>query len=205
MAKGKNGFGPKVVTPKFRGAFVRFFEPETGNREDGSPYKRWGCTAIFEKGADLTALKDAAMAAAKELWGDKAAQMLKHPKFKSPFKDGGTMVNKEGTLYAGFEEGQTTVKLATEQQAPDVVNGAREAIIDASECYSGAYYRASVVPMAYEHPKGGLGISFKLQNVQKLGDGERLGGGQRAEAKDEFDAVTSAEGASAKSADDVWA
>lgn len=204
MAKGRNGFGPKIVTPEFRGSFVRFFEPETGQREDGSAYKRWGCTAIFAAGTSVAALKEGAMAAAKELWGDKAPQVLKHPKFKSPFADGGTMVNKEGELYAGFEKGQVVVKISTEMQAPEVINAAKQPVIEASECYSGAFYRASVVPMAYEHPKGGQGIAFKLQNVQKLRDGDRLGGGGKAAATDEFEAVTTADGGSPANADDLF-
>jgi hypothetical protein len=204
MAKERYEYSEKVITPKFRGAFVRFFEPEIQTDQvTGKTKKVWGCTAIFDKGADIGALKNAAMEAAKKCWGDKAATTLKHPKFRSPFKDGGTNVNKAGELYAGFEEGQTTIKMTTSQQAPDVINGGKEAIIDEKECYSGAYYRASIVAMAYDRGDG-MGISFKLNNVQKLSDGERLGGGSRAEAADEFEAVTDA-GGSAKDAADLFA
>jgi hypothetical protein len=204
MSKGKNAFGPKVNTPKFRGAFVRFFKPEDVKRDDGSIDKQWGCTAIFDKGTDMAVLREAASAAAKELWGAKAEQILKHPKFKSPFKDGAEAVSTAGERYAGFEAGQTTIKIATTQRAPECIDGAKQAIIDADQCYSGAYYRASVVPMAYEHPKGGVGISFKLQNVQKLGDGDRLGGGGTVAASDEFEAVTTADGGAPANADDLF-
>lgn len=204
MASEKYEYSEKVITPKFRGAFVRFFEPEIStNQKTGKTEKTWGCTAIFPKGADISILKAAAQEAAKKAWGDQAATKLKHPKFRSPFKDGATVVDKEGNLYAGFEAGQIVVKLSTKQAAPEVIDGSKQPVIEADACRSGYYYRASVVAMAYDRADG-MGISFKLQNAQKLEEGEVLGGGARTAAADEFEAVTTADGGAPANADDLF-
>lgn len=203
MAKDKYEYSAKVITPKFRGAFVRFFEPEVNTDATGKTKKTWGCTAIFPKGADISGLKAAAQEAAKKAWGDQAPTKLKHPKFRSPFKDGSTMVDKEGNLYAGFEAGQIVVKLSTSQAAPEIVDASRQPVIEAELCRSGYFYRASVIAMAYDRPDG-MGISFKLQNVQKLEEGEVLGGGPRTAAADEFEAVTTADGGAPANADDLF-
>jgi len=59
-------------------------------------------------------------------------------------------------------------------------------ILDETEVYSGCYGRASVNFFPYSH-KGNRGVACGLNNVQKLADGESLGGRSRAE--DDFDAV----------------
>ena len=195
----KYEYSEKVKTPEFRGAFVRFFDPEINDKGK----KTWGVTAIFPKGTDLAAMKAAAMDAAKKCWGDKAETMLKHPKFKSPFKDGGTIVNKSGELYAGFEPGQTTIKMTTSQAAPGVVDAKVQAIIEPQEVKSGDYFRATVSAMAYDRSDG-MGVSFKLNNVQKLRDGEKLGGGGRADPTTEFESVATADAGAPANADELW-
>lgn len=195
----KYEYSEKVTTPVFRGAFVKFFEPEIN--EKGK--KTWGVTAIFPVGADISALKNAAMEAAKKCWGEKAPATLKHPKFRSPFKDGASMVNKAGELYAGFEAGQYVVKFSTSQQAPGVVDAKVQPIIEPGEAYSGAWFKATVNAMAYDRPDG-MGISFKLNNVQKLRDDEKLGGGGRADPTTEFEAAVSADKGAPANADDLW-
>jgi hypothetical protein len=57
--------------------------------------------------------------------------------------------------------------------------------------------------MAYDRPDG-MGISFKLNNVQKLKDDEKLGGGGRADPTTEFEAAVSADKGAPANADDLW-
>ena len=195
----KYEYSEKVTTPPFRGAFVRFFEPEVNDKGK----KTWGVTAIFPKGTDISVLKNAATEAAKKAWPTDFGTKFKHPKFRSPFKDGGTMVDKAGELYAGFEAGQFVVKITTSQQAPGVVDANVQAIIEPGAAYSGAWYKATVNAMAYDRPDG-FGISFKLNNVQKLKDDEKLGGGGRADPTTEFAAATAPAGEAPANADDLW-
>jgi hypothetical protein len=63
---------------------------------------------------------------------------------------------------------------------PGIVDGDLNPIMDQSEFYAGCYGRASIVFFAY-NTNGSRGISAALQNLQKLEDGEPLGGKSRPE------------------------
>lgn len=64
--------------------------------------------------------------------------------------------------------------------APGIVDADRQAIIDRSEVYSGVYGRASINFYAF-NSNGNKGIACGLNNLQKIRDGEPLGGKSRAE------------------------
>ena len=64
-------------------------------------------------------------------------------------------------------------------QKPGVVDADLNAILDQSEFYSGCYGRASISFFAY-NSNGSKGIGCGLNNVQKLDDGEKLGGAASA-------------------------
>lgn len=184
MDKEKVKAATKVLTPEFRTSFPQVYEPKSFN---GSK-KKYSVVMLFDKEtADLTQMKKAAQAAAIARWGSKE----KIPKgCKWPFKDG-----DEKSHIAGYE-GMTVVS-ASSLQAPDVVGGKKgkdgrfPKITEASgDFYAGCYARATLVAFAY--PKEGVkgiapGVSFALQNIQKLRDGEQFSG--RKDAEDEFDDV----------------
>ena len=67
--------------------------------------------------------------------------------------------------------------------APGVVDINRQPIIDTSEIYSGVYARVSLSFYAF-NSNGNKGIACGLQNIQKVRDGESLGG--RTKAEDDF-------------------
>ncbi len=78
---------------------------------------------------------------------------------------------------------------ANSATAPGVVDADRQEIIDRSEVYSGVYGRASINFYAF-NTNGNKGIACGLNNLQKIADGEPLGGKSRAEddfADDEDD------------------
>lgn len=64
--------------------------------------------------------------------------------------------------------------------APGIVDADRQPIIDHSEVYSGVYGRASINFYAF-NSNGNKGIACGLINLQKMRDGEPLGGKSRAE------------------------
>lgn len=68
--------------------------------------------------------------------------------------------------------------------APGIVDADRQPILDRSEVYSGVYGRASINFYAF-NSNGNRGIACGLNNLQKIKDGEPLGGKSRAE--DDFD------------------
>lgn len=63
---------------------------------------------------------------------------------------------------------------------PGIVDADRNPIIDRSEVYSGVYGRASINFYAF-NSNGNKGIACGLNNLQKIRDGEPLGGKTRAE------------------------
>lgn len=69
---------------------------------------------------------------------------------------------------------------ANSAAAPGIVDADRQPIIDRSEVYSGVYGRASINFYAF-NSNGNKGIACGLNNLQKIKDGEPLGGRSRAE------------------------
>jgi hypothetical protein len=64
--------------------------------------------------------------------------------------------------------------------APGIVDADRNEILNRSEVYSGVYGRASINFYAF-NSNGNKGIACGLNNLQKIRDGEPLGGKSRAE------------------------
>lgn len=69
---------------------------------------------------------------------------------------------------------------ANSATAPGIVDSDRQPIIDTSEVYSGVYGRASINFYAF-NSNGNKGIACGLNNLQKIKDGDPLGGKSRAE------------------------
>lgn len=182
-----------VLAPA-RLAFVNVFKPRKPQPGSTNQKEKYGVTALFpdpstltgpaldEYNAVLAKLKAAAQAAAVEKWGANIPSQL-----RSPFRDQG---DKQ---YDGFVKGAIFLN-ATSEQRPGVVDANLQDIIDPSKVYSGVYARVSLRAFAY----GGAGtqfapgVSFGLQNIQVLRDGEPLGNNVRPQ--DEFKAVAAAGG-----------
>ena len=79
---------------------------------------------------------------------------------------------------------------ANSRQAPQVVDKDVQPILDQSEVYSGCYGRISVNFYGFNN-NGNRGIAAGLGNIQKLRDGESLGG--RSNAEEDFDVVAEEE------------
>lgn len=157
----------------FRASFVSVFEHRKIQGESDGKY---AVTMLFPKDTDLTPLKKIYLAAATEKWGPKP----KWPKdMQNPFRDG-----NEKTQFQGYEN--HIFVTATSKQRPGVVDKNLQPIIDPEEFYSGCYARATVIAFAYD-VKGKKGVSFALQNIQKLKDGEAFTG--RRKAEDDFEVV----------------
>lgn len=112
------------------------------------------------------------------IWGGKFL-----PSFKTPLRNGDT--ERDTEKYPEYK-GHYFVNANTYNK-PSVVDSGMNDIINKSDLYSGCYGRVSMVPAAY-HVDGNKGIKFYLNNVQKLSDGEPLGGGV-SNASDDFTVV----------------
>lgn len=156
--------GRTVITPRFRVSFANVFRPGKPMKEGEAP--KYGVTMLFEKDADLSLLRQAAHQAAVEDWG---ADQKEWPKnLRSPFRDQG---EKD---FAGYVAGNKFVN-ATSQQRPGLVDEQVRPIIEESKFYSGCYAIAEVRAFTYDK-RGNRGVAFGLQNIQKVADGEPLGG-----------------------------
>lgn len=69
---------------------------------------------------------------------------------------------------------------ANSATAPGIVDSNLDPILERSEVYSGVYGRASINFYAF-NSNGNKGIACGLNNLQKIRDGESLGGKSRAE------------------------
>lgn len=97
---------------------------------------------------------------------------------KNPLRDGDTE-RPDDPAYAGcyFVNANSTT-------APGIVDADRNPILVRSEVYSGVYGRASINFYAF-NSNGNRGIACGLNNLQKIRDGEPLGG--KASAESDFD------------------
>lgn len=163
----------KVVTGIVRFSYVHVFAPRA---MEGSEPKYSVSLLIPKEDKETLAKIKRAIDLAKEQglpkWGGKAPANL-----RSPVRDGDTE-RPDDPAYAGHFFINATCKTK-----PGVVDRNLQPILDSTELYSGCYGRASITFYAYS-VNGNRGIACGLNNIQKLRDGESLGG--RARAEDEF-------------------
>lgn len=165
-----------VVTPVARVSFPNLFRPRKQGK-DANAKEKYSVSLLFKKDEDLTVLKKAVAAVLADKFGSDKEKWPK--KLKLPFLDQGEQE------YEGYEKGCLFIRCNSDQK-PGVVNGRNQYVTDEAEVYPGCYGRATVRAFYYDN-SGNKGVSFGLQNFQKTGDGEPLGG--RMKAEDEFTPV----------------
>ncbi len=162
----------KVIVP-CRFSYLHCWEPDSVN--GGDP--KYSVSAIIDKKDTKTieAIKAAIEQAKKDSiskWGGKIPANL-----KLPLRDG-DIDRPDDEAYAGCYFFN-----ANSRQAPQVVDARVQPILDQSEVYSGCYGKISVTFYGY-NSNGNRGVAAGLGNIQKLRDGESLGG--RSTAADDF-------------------
>lgn len=161
----------KVVTGEVRFSYVHVFQP----REDDNGQERYSMCILIPKTDKATLDKiRRAVEAAKQLgvqtkWGGKLPANL-----KMPLRDGDAERPDDEAFKGHFFIN------CNSRTKPGIVDAQLNEILDPSEVYSGAYGRVSVNFYPYDH-KGNRGIACGLNNVQKLRDGDYLGGRSRPE------------------------
>lgn len=160
-----------IITPKFRVSFPNVFRPQAP-MQGSTGEAKYGLQMLFAKGENIDELKKLAHEACAEKWGSDKAKWPKN--LRSPFRDQG---EKD---YDGYVEGAIFVS-ATSKLKPGLVDKNNRDIISEDDFYPGCYARAQVNAFAYD-TAGNRGVAFGLNNVQKLAEGEPLGGRQPASA-----------------------
>lgn len=166
----------KVITgPKTRWSYANVWDPKSIN--GGTP--KYSVSLIIPKSDVATVKKiEAAIQAAYEegeskLKGNsKSVPSLKV--LKTPLRDG-DLERPDDAAYA-----DSYFINANSASAPGIVDADRQPILERSEVYSGVYGRASINFYAF-NSNGNKGIACGLNNLQKIADGEPLGGKSRAE------------------------
>ena len=105
-----------------------------------------------------------------------------------PKSDTATVAKIKAAIQAAYEEGQSKLK-GNGKSVPAlsaIKTPLRDGDLERSEVYSGVYGRASINLYAF-NSNGNKGIACGLNNLQKIRDGEPLGGKSRAE--DDFATV----------------
>jgi hypothetical protein len=160
----------KVITGKVRFSYANVFEPKSINGSD----PKYSVSLIIPKEDKVTIDKiKAAIEVAKQEGLSKLGGKIP-ANLKTPLRDG-DIDRPDDPAYADsyFVNANSTIR-------PGIVDANLQPIIDSTEFYSGCFGRASIVFYAY-NANGNKGIACGLQNLQKLEDGEPLGGRSRAE------------------------
>lgn len=166
----------KVITGvNTRWSYANVWEPKSIN--GGTP--KYSVSLIIPKSDTATVTKlNAAIEAAYEegqskLKGNgKSAPALSI--IKNPLRDG-DIERPDDEAYAN-----SYFINANSASAPGMVDADRNPIMERSEVYSGVYGRASINLYAF-NSNGNKGIACGLNNLQKVRDGEPLGGKTKAE------------------------
>lgn len=179
----------KVKTPKFRVSFPHVFEKHSGFKNQEPKYS---ITMLFDKRTSIEKLELAALNAAIEAWGDDKDSWPEG--YRWPFRDGDKEPKKKGkpefknVIFVSASASKNRPQIVGNEIDPETgkliyitkENGGEEMF------YAGCYARAELLAFAYD-TAGNVGISFSLQNLQKLGDGPQLSG--RKNADQVFDLV----------------
>ena len=174
MAKFANP--TKVITGvKTRWSYANVWEPKSIN--GGAP--KYSVSLIIPKSdtKTVTAVKNAIQAAYDEGQSKLKGSSKSVPalsSIKNPLRDG-DIERPDDEAYK-----DSYFINANSATAPGIVDAARQPILERSEVYSGVYGRASINLYAF-NSNGNKGIACGLNNLQKISDGEPLGGKTRAE------------------------
>ena len=174
MAKANNPM--KVITgPNTRWSYANVWEAKS--IAGGTP--KFSVSLIISK--DDTKTIDKINAAIEAAYKEGEAKLKGNGRsvpplsaIKTPLRDGDEQ-RPDDPAYANsyFINANSTT-------APGIVDADRQPILDRSEVYSGVYGRASINLYAF-NSNGNKGIACGLNNLQKIRDGELLGGRTRAE------------------------
>ena len=157
-----------ITTGKVRLSYAKLFVPSAA---PGSDKLKYSVSILIDKNDKETLRKiNAAIEEAKEA-GKVSKWSGKIPaKLHLPLRDGDED-RPDDEAYKGMYFFN-----ASSERKPGVVDRNLNAILDPDEVYSGCYGRVNVNFYPYDS-NGNRGVAAGLNHVQKLSDGERLGGG----------------------------
>lgn len=168
----------KVVTGKVRLSYAHVWEPVAVDEKQDPKYSV--CLLIPKNDKKTLRKIKTAVDAAKEAgktakWGGKIPANL-----KLPLRDGDEEKGDKPEFVGHY------FLNATSKMAPGIVDQNVQPILDSSEVYSGCYARVSINFYPF-NTAGNKGVGCGLNNIQKLADGDYLGG--RSKPEDDFEPI----------------
>ena len=165
----------KVVTGVVRLSYANVWEPKSIN----GGAEKFSVSLIIPKADTKTlgAIQKAIDSAIEEGRGKFGGKVPNKATLKLPLRD--------GDVDRPDDEAYTNCYFinANSSSAPEIVDKSLNPILNRSEVYSGVYARASINFYAF-NSNGNRGIACGLGNIQKVRDGEPLGG--KTSAADDF-------------------
>ena len=170
----------KVVTGKCRLSYAHLFEAFSNNEGQEPKFS----TVILIPKSDKKTMKALRAAQQAALENGKSSKFDgRIPKsWQDTIRDG----DDEDVLDKNPEYANHWFMSSSSKTKPGIVDKDVVEILDSTEVYSGCYARVSLNAFPYA-VSGKKGVSFGLNHVQKMSDGEFLGG--RSKAEDDFDSV----------------
>ncbi|AIR11010.1 Phage protein [Ligilactobacillus salivarius] len=168
----------KVVTGiNTRLSYANIWEPKSIN----GGKEKYSVSLIIPKSdtKTVTAIEKAIDAAIEEGIGKFGGKKPNKAALKLPLRDGD--LEKDDVNYK-----DTYFINANSITAPQIVDKQVQPILDQTEVYSGCYARVSISFYAF-NTNGNRGVACGLGNIQKIRDGEPLGG--HSSASDDFTAI----------------
>lgn len=165
-----------VVTGKVRLSYVHLFTPYAAQQGQEPKYS----TTILLPKSDITTKQkiDAAINAAIQQGVSKNWNGVRPPILAIPIHDGDGVRPSDGMPFNAECKGHW-VFTASSKQKVEVVDINLNPIMDQTQVYSGIYARVSIRFYPF-NTNGKKGVGCGLYPVQKLEDGEPLGGGVSA-------------------------
>lgn len=172
----------RIVTGEVRLSYAHIWEPNS--IQGGKP--KYSVSLIIPKSdtATIAAIEKAVDAAIEAGIGKFGGKRPNKAALKLPLRDGDIERDDEAYANAYFLN-------ANSLTAPQIVDQDVAPILDRAEVYSGCYARVSLSFYAF-NTSGNRGIACGLGNIQKIRDGESLGG-SRVSAETDFGAFTPAD------------
>jgi hypothetical protein len=166
-----------IITPEFVGSYVTLVKPRA--IEEGKDPKYSINIVLKKKDPKTIAFIKKLEAAFNASMLDKLGKAIPFAALKHyPIHDG-DKPNEDGEKNE-ITKGCWSIYAASNFK-PGALNKRGEKLFTEDELYSGAIYIAAVTTWAWKHPTGGKGVSVNLDNVMKIRDGNRIGGGRKAE------------------------
>jgi len=169
-----NKSNAKVITGIVRLSYANVWEPRSINGSN----PKYSVSIIIPKSDQdtLTRINQAVDAAITEGIGKFGGKIPPKESLKLPLRDGDVERDDEAYKNSYYINANSIT-------APEVVDAHVQPILERSEIYSGVYARVSISFYAF-NSNGNRGIAAGLGNIQKIKDGEHLGG--HASATEDF-------------------